>query len=97
MRLILRILAAPVAGVLSLAVAFCTFVLAISGAILGVVSVIVFILSIIMMTVPHSIWGGVAWMVIAFLISPLGLPKLAEWLLEKLDGVNCALKDFIFG
>jgi len=96
MRLIFKILAAPVVGVLTLTVAFFTFVLAISGAVLGFVSVVVFVLSVIMLTIPN-IAGGIAWMVIAFLISPMGLPRVAEWLLEKLDDVNCVLKDFITG
>ena len=96
MRLALRILAAPVAGVLTLAGAFCSFALAVSGAILSIVSVIVFILAVVMMTVPN-IWGGLAWVVVAFLIRPRGLPKLAEWLLMKLDDLNGSLKAFIFG
>lgn len=94
--LIFKILALPVVGILTLVTAFCSFALAISGAVLGIVSVIVFIIAVIMMTIPN-IWGGIAWMVIAFLISPFGLPRLAEWLLEKIDDVNCVLKDFIFG
>lgn len=97
MRLIFRILAAPVSGVLSLATAFCSFALAVSGAILGIVSVIVFILAVVMLFAVPNVAGGVAWMAVAFLISPYGLPRLAEWLLEKIDGVNCALKDFILG
>jgi len=96
MRLIFKILAAPVVGVLTLAGAFFSFVLAVSGAILGIVSVIVFILAVIMMTVPN-VAGGIAWMAVAFLISPFGLPRLAEWLVGKLDDINGALKDFILG
>jgi len=96
MRLIFKILAAPLVGVLTLAGAFCSFALAISGAILGVVSVIVFILAVVMLTIPN-VPGAIAWMAVAFLISPLGLPRIAEWLLGLLDGVNGALKDFIMG
>ena len=34
---------------------------------------------------------------IAFLISPYGLPLAAAWLVGIIGGANSALKDFIFG
>jgi hypothetical protein len=94
MRLILKIFALPVAGILTLLVAFCTFALAISGAILGLISVVVFLLA-LFMTFTVSVPGGIAWMFIAFLISPLGLPRFAEWLIEKVDDINQSIKCFI--
>ena len=94
--LVLRILSAPVAGALTLASAFCSFVLAVSTAILSFVSVIVFILALLtIFTLDPA--AGIAWLVIAFLISPFGLPRFAGWLVERLDGLNSMLKDFIFG
>ena len=42
-------------------------------------------------------WPGMSWLVIAFLISPYGLPMAAAWLVGMIGGVNGALKDFIFG
>ena len=42
-------------------------------------------------------WPGMSWLVIAFLISPYGLPMAAAWLAGMIGGVNGALKDFIFG
>ena len=96
MRLILRILAAPVVGVLALVTAFCSFALAVSGVILGIVSVIVFVLEVVTFFT-NTAAMGIAWMAVAFLISPFGLTRLAGWLIDKLDNVNCALKDFIFG
>nr|WP_242835415.1 CD1845 family protein [Desulfitobacterium sp. PCE1] len=29
---------------------------------------------------------------VAFLISPYGIPKLAEWFIDRLDDLNCAIK-----
>ena len=34
---------------------------------------------------------------IAFLISPYGLPLAAAWLVGIIGGANSALRDFIFG
>lgn len=42
-------------------------------------------------------WQGLSWLILAFLISPYGLPMAAAWLVGMIGGVNGALKDFIFG
>jgi hypothetical protein len=34
-------------------------------------------------------------LVLAFLVSPFGLPMLAVWIVGRLDRLNGALKDFI--
>ena len=44
-----------------------------------------------------GVWAGLAWLVIAFLISPYGLPMAAAWLVGMIGGANHALKDFVFG
>ena len=40
---------------------------------------------------------GLLSMVIAFLISPFGLPKLAFWLLGQVQGLKYAIQDLIYG
>ena len=40
--------------------------------------------------------GCIAMLVLAFLVSPFGLPAIGEWLLERLYGVKYALQDFMF-
>ena len=94
--IILKILAAPVAVLLTLLVAVCTFLLSMAGGILWLLSGIVFIASVIMLFSGQTA-EGIAFMVIAFLLSPYGLPSFAAWLVGKLDGVTDSLKDFIFG
>lgn len=32
---------------------------------------------------------------LSFLISPLGLPNIADWLIDKVDALNYSLRDFI--
>ena len=39
--------------------------------------------------------GGIVFLVLAFLISPYGIPSIAEWLVDKLHNLNFALRDFI--
>jgi hypothetical protein len=95
MRIILKILAAPLALLLTLVVALCTFLLSMTGFLLWLVSGVVFIASVVMLFTGQTA-GGIAFLVIAFLLSPYGLPAFAAWLVGKLDGVSCSLKEFIF-
>lgn len=94
MRIVLKILAAPLVAALTLLVALSTFLLFLSGWILGLASIVVALAGVgILITV--DVWGGIAWLFIAFLISPYGLPKLAAYAVGGLKGVNYMLRDFI--
>ena len=50
-----------------------------------------------MLFVEKDISTGIAGLLMAFAISPFGLPALAGWLLAKLDELNGSLRDFITG
>lgn len=96
MWLVLKILAFPFMVALGLLYALCKFFVITGGAVLGVISGLVFLLALgILFTA--GVWGGLAWLMIAFLISPYGLPMLAAWLVGKLGGWGCALRDFVMG
>ena len=41
--------------------------------------------------------NGLILLVIAFLISPFGLPKLAFWLLGKVQDLKFAIQDLVYG
>ena len=47
--------------------------------------------------VTYSPQNGLILLVIAFLISPFGLPKLAFWLLGQVQGLKYAIQDLIYG
>ena len=68
MRLILKILAAPLVAALTLFVWIWTY----------------------------SLQNGIILLVIAFLISPMGLPTAAAWLLGKVQGLRYAIQDRIY-
>ena len=40
--------------------------------------------------------GCIAMLVLAFLVSPFGLPAIGGWLLDRLYGMKYALQDFMF-
>ncbi len=45
--------------------------------------------------ITYSVKNGIILLVLAFLISPMGLPLLAVQGLSKLQDVNAAMKNFI--
>jgi len=91
----LKLLAAPFALALTIAAALFSFILSMSNVIFGIVSTIVFLAAtaLFIMGEPTS---GIAFMGLAFLVSPFGIPALAGWLAGKLGGAGGALRAFIF-
>ena len=94
MRLILKILAAPIVAVLTLFVWICSgllycsaFILGLAGTILGILGVLVLLTS--------TVTNGIIVLVMAFLVSPFGIPMAAAWLIGALQGVNYSLRCFI--
>ena len=96
MRLIFKLLAFPFVLVTGLLYLVCKFLVIASGAVLGILSGIVFLASLVLFFTA-GMWAGLAWLVIAFLISPYGLPMAAAWLVGMMGGANHALRDFVFG
>lgn len=96
MRFVLKILAAPVLGLLALTVAVCSFVLMITGIVFWLLTILISIGGIVLLFTKH-IGGGIAFLVIAFLVSPYGLPALFAWLVGKLNTLRYLLKEFIAG
>ena len=96
MRLIFKLLAFPFVLVTGLLYLICKFLVIASGAVLGILSGMVFLASLVLFFTA-GMWAGRAWLVIAFLISPYGLPMAAAWLVGMIGGANHALRDFVFG
>ena len=95
---LVKVILLPVVGILSVLILFFRFVLAMSGAILGIASGLAFFIGAVLFIAPVTTrWNGVIVIFIAFLISPLGLPLLVEWLIERFDDLNWNLKQFVFG
>ena len=65
-----------------------------SGAVLGVLSSVVFIAAIVLFF-KAGVIPALSFMIIAFLISPYGLPYAAAWMTGKLGGIGYALRDFV--
>lgn len=95
MKLILKILAAPVVAALALFIWICAGLLYCSAFLFGLAGTIVAILGVAVL-VTYSPQNGIL-LVIAFLISPMGLPMTAAWLLGKIQDLRYAIQDRIYG
>ena len=89
MRTILKIIAAPFVLALILIVAVLTFLSCVAGAVC-----ILSLLAILCLLAGQTV-GCIAMFVLAFLVSPFGLPALGGWLVERLHGVKYAAMDFM--
>lgn len=94
MRLLLKILAAPVVVVLTVFVWICVLLLHISALALGLAGMVVGLLGLAVL-VTYSVKNGVILLVFAFLLSPYGLPMLAVRVLGVVQNLNYDLWDFI--
>ena len=96
MRFLLKILFAPILAVLAVVSWFLVFVVGLSSGILCIPAAILGFFGLFILFV-DSVSYGVGLLVIAFLISPYGLPMLATWLLAKLHVLRYAIQDRIYG
>ena len=91
MRIILKIIAAPFVLALMLIVAVLSFL---SGAVCWLAcTVFVLLAACAFFAGLHT--GCIAMLVLAFLVSPFGLPAIGLWLLDRLYGAKYALQDFM--
>ena len=96
LKLILKIVIAPVILRLTLAIWICVGLVYVSGLVLGLLSTVIALLGVAVL-VTYSPQNGLILLVIAFPISPFGLPKLAFWLLGKVQDLRYFLQDTIYG
>ena len=90
MRGLLRILLLPLGLALSIVIGTCRFFCICSAAVLSVLSSVLFLLSLIALFIGHTQAGALG-MIGTFLISPFGLPKIASWLIDRLDDLRAAI------
>lgn len=95
MRLIFKIFALPFLLVLSLLAAVLMFLFDVAGWFLSLASGILAVIAVGLFVLQRQPVGGVAFLVLAFLLSPNGLPAIAEFLIGLLDELNYSLRRFI--
>lgn len=96
LRVLLKILIAPILLALKLLFLFCAFLMALSTTLLSVAASLLGFLSILVLFTVN-VQSGIALLVIAWLISPAGIPLLAEKLLALLGALVGVIQDRVYG
>ena len=92
---LLMIITAPVILVLTLFVWLCMGLIYISGLVLGLLSMVIALLGVAVL-LTYSSQNGAILLIMAFLISPMGLPLAAIWLLGKVQSLKFAIQDWVY-
>ena len=94
--IVLKILAAPFVVALTLLDALVSFLYCVASALLHIGCVVLTLMALFLFNGGQTL-GGVVFLVLAFLVSPFGVPAIAEWLVDRLHSAKFALRDFITG
>lgn len=96
LKLVLKIAMAPVILVLTLFIWLCAGLVYVSGLVLGIISAVIALLGVAVL-ITYSPQNGIILLLMAFLISPVGLPLAAIWLLGKVQDLKFAIQDRVYG
>ncbi|MBQ3485567.1 MAG: succinate dehydrogenase [Clostridia bacterium] len=94
-RLILRMLLAPIILLLTAVTFLLALLLALSTRVLAIISSLGVTLSLLLFVTGDYRNGGI-FLLLAWLISPIGLPLIAEWLWRGLDNVRGMMWRIVF-
>ena len=95
MKLLLKIIALPFIITLSVLVAFMTFLFSLSNWLFIFASTILGIMGAVLLISGNGLFNSFVILFLAFLVSPFGLPALAEFIIDLFDSLNCSLKSFL--
>lgn len=96
LKLLLKIVMVPVILALTLFVWICVGIVYVSGLVLGLISMVIALQGVAVL-LTCSLQNGIILLVMAFLISPYGLPMAAIWLLGKVQDLKFAIQDLVYG
>lgn len=94
MKIILKLLLAPFFILVSLTCRFASFIVGIASGILGIIALVLFALSVFLF-ITEGIKLGMLALIVAWAISPIGIPLIAQFMLEMLMSAKDFLKRII--
>lgn len=94
MRILLKIVLFPITLVLTVVLLICKFFCLFASMLLSILSFLVFALALAMMIFLGEVQDGLKAMLLAYLISPYGIPMFAAWLIGTIEQLNERLKAF---
>ena len=91
MKAILKVLTFPIVLILDLFTWICVGLISCSAILFKLASAILAILALAVL-ITYSVQNGLILLTLAFLVSPLGLPMVAVWLLGGLQKISGSIK-----
>ena len=96
MKFVLKILFAPIIAILAVAIWTLALMLKISAWFFGIIGTIFGILGLAILLL-DSVTNGIIILVIAFLVSPIGLPMLAAWTIGQMQRFRYFVQGAVYG
>ena len=96
MKFLLKILFAPVIVILTLIIWTFALILRLSAWVFGIIGTILGILGLAILLL-DSVTNGIIVLMIAFLVSPVGLPMLAAWTIGQMQRFRYFVQDAVYG
>ena len=96
MKFLLKILFAPVIVILTLIIWTFALILRLSAWVFGIIGTILGLLGLAILLL-DSVTNGIIVLVIAFLVSPVGLPMLAAWTIRQMQRFRYFVQDAVYG
>ena len=96
MKFILKILAAPIIAILVIFIWLCALVLRLSAWVFGIVSTILGVLGLAVLIL-DNVTNGIIILAFAFLVSPVGLPMVAAWMIGQMQRFRYFVQDAVYG
>ena len=96
MKFLLKILFAPIIVILTLVIWTFALILRLSAWVFGIIGTILGLLGLAMLLL-DSVTNGIVVLVIAFLVSPVGLPMLAAWTIGQMQRFRYFVQDAVYG
>ena len=96
MKFLLKILFAPVIVILTLTIWLFALILRLSAWVFGIIGTILGLLGLAILLL-DSVTNGIIVLVIAFLVSPVGLPMLAAWTIGQIQRFRYFVQDAVYG
>ena len=96
MKFILKILFAPIVTILAIIAWVCGLTLSMSAWVFGIIGTILGILGLAVLLL-DSVTNGIIILVIAYLVSPVGLPMMAAWMIGQLQKLRYFLQSAVYG
>jgi len=96
MKILLKILFAPIIAVLAIVTWLFGLALSMSAWVFGIIGTLLGILGLAILLL-DSVTNGIIVLVIAFLVSPMGLPMAAAWMIGQMQKFRYFVQTAVYG